>query len=310
LYHRDEEKGVMMPTLWAQVESMNPSTYDTDSITVLNESKERTTLRVNKDPHFQLMNLYFFELEPIEFKEKPGFQVLKSTHVDEMPISVTEKFNVLKNFYPATSESIEELIVYTEKALHSIENKNIKALTEAILNPLKDKFFLYPAATKFHHAYIGGIAHHTVSMLKLMEGFLKNYPFLNRDLLTSGIILHDLFKVEELTDYKDPSYSRDGKLLGHISLGAQAIYKASYELELGESEERVLLEHMVLTHHYYGHFGSPKKPNLAEALALHFIDNIDAKFVVLGEALSQTEEGTFTQSLNIIDKERFYKPKI
>ena len=143
-----------------------------------------------------------------------------------------------------------------------------------------------------------------------MEGFLKNYPFLNRDLLTSGIILHDLFKVEELTDYKDPSYSRDGKLLGHISLGAQAIYKASYELELGESEERVLLEHMVLTHHYYGHFGSPKKPNLAEALALHFIDNIDAKFVVLGEALSQTDEGTFTQSLNIIDKERFYKPKI
>jgi 3'-5' exoribonuclease len=300
----------MMPTLWAQVESINPSTYDTDSITVLNESKERTTLRVNKDPHFQLMNLYFFELEPIEFKEKPGFQVLTSTHVDEMPISVTEKFNVLKNFYPATSESIEDLIEYIEKALNSIENKNIKALTEAILNPLKDKFFLYPAATKFHHAYIGGIAHHTVSMLKLMEGFLKNYPFLNRDLLTSGIILHDLFKVEELTDYKDPSYSRDGKLLGHISLGAQAIYKASYELELGESEERVLLEHMVLTHHYYGHFGSPKKPNLAEALALHFIDNIDAKFVVLGEALSQTEEGTFTQSLNIIDKERFYKPKI
>jgi 3'-5' exoribonuclease len=67
---------------------------------------------------------------------------------------------------------------------------------------------------------------------------------------------------------------------------------------------------MVLTHHYYGHFGSPKKPNLAEALALHFIDNMDAKFVVLGEALAQTEEGTFTQSLNIIDKERFYKPKI
>ncbi len=299
-----------MQTLWAQVESINSSTYETDSITVLNEAKERTTLRVEKEPVFQLMNLYFFELQPIEFKEKPSFQVLKSTHVDEMPISVTDKFNVLKNFYPATSESIEDLIKYIEKALESIQNKNIKALTEAILNPLKDKFFLYPAATKFHHAYIGGIAHHTVSMLKLMEGFLKNYPFLNRDLLTSGIILHDLFKVEELTDYKDPSYSRDGKLLGHISLGAQAIYKASYELELGDSEERVLLEHMVLTHHYYGHFGSPKKPNLAEALALHFIDNMDAKFVVLGEALAQTEEGTFTNSLNIIDKERFYKPKI
>ncbi len=299
-----------MQTLWAQVESINRSTYETDSITVLNEVKERTTLRVEKEPVFQLMNLYFFELEPIEFKDKPSFHVLKSTHVDEMPISVTEKFNVLKNFYPATSESIEDLIEYIEKALASIQNKNIKALTESILNPLKDKFFLYPAATKFHHAYIGGIAHHTVSMLKLMEGFLKNYPFLNRDLLTSGIILHDLFKVEELTDYKDPSYSRDGKLLGHISLGAQAIYKASYELELGDSEERVLLEHMVLTHHYYGHFGSPKKPNLAEALALHFIDNMDAKFVVLGEALAQTEEGTFTQSLNIIDKERFYKPKI
>ena len=299
-----------MKTLWAQVESINSTTYDTDSITVLNDAKERITLRVKKDPSYTLMNLYYFELEPIDFKDKPSFLVLASHHVDEMPISVTEKFNVLKKFYPTTQDSVEDLIAYIEKALASLQNKNIKALTEAILNPLKDKFFLYPAATKFHHAYIGGIAHHTVSMLKLMEGFLENYPFLNRDLLTAGIILHDLFKVEELTDYKEPSYSRDGKLLGHISLGAQAIYKASYELGLGEAEERVLLEHMVLTHHYYGHFGSPKKPNLAEALALHFIDNIDAKFVVLGEALAQSEEGTFTPSLNIIDKERFYKPKI
>ena len=298
-----------MKKLWAQIESINESTYETDSLTVMSDAKERMTLRVEKNPQLKLMNVYHFECEEMTFKEKPTLHITKYTHVDDMAIPVTDKFNVLKHFYPTTPAPIEGLIEDLEKALASIQNKNIKALTDAILNPLKDKFFLYPAATKFHHAYIGGIAHHTVSMLKLMEGFLRNYPFLNRDLLTAGIILHDLFKVEELTDYKEPSYSRDGKLLGHISLGAQAIYKASYELDLGDSEERVLLEHMVLTHHYYGHFGSPKKPNLAEALALHFIDNIDAKFVVLGEALSQTEAGSFTNSLNIIDKERFYKPK-
>ncbi len=298
-----------MKELWAQVESFNESTYETDSITVLDAQKERITLRVEKGLNVVLTQLYHFKLEPIEFKEKESHLVLALTPVDEVAISVLEKFNVLKTFYPATDVPMEQLIQATEEALKSIQNPNFKAITTHIFNPLKDKFYLYPAATKFHHAYIGGIAHHTVSMLKLMEGFIENYPFLNRDLLTAGILLHDLFKVEELTDYKDPAYSRDGRLLGHISLGTHAIHHAAYELGLIDAEERVLLEHMVLTHHYYGHFGSPKKPNVAEALALHFIDNIDAKFVVLGEALEKTEAGSFTPSLPIIDKERFYKPK-
>jgi 3'-5' exoribonuclease len=299
-----------MDSLWAKLETYNESTHDTNSITVMDEHKELTTLRIEKHHHLRIGELYFFELIPVVFKEKDTFKVTSFSTVEDMNLSLEAKYDQLARFYQTDPEGISHLNRTLDQAVLSIKNPVILDIVEKIYNPLKEQFLLFPAATKFHHAYIGGLAHHTVSMLRLMEGFLTNYTFLNRDLLTAGIILHDLFKVEELSHYKDPYYTSKGKLIGHLVLGAQAIYHAAHELGYEDKEERLLLEHMVLTHHYYGNFGSPKKPNLPEALALHFIDNIDAKFVVLGEALDQIKPGEFTPNLQIIDRERFYKPKL
>jgi len=153
------------------------------------------------------------------------------------------------------------------------------------------------------------LAYHTSSMLKLAEGFLKVYPFLNEDLVYAGIILHDVTKVLEFDSYEGSEYTVQGRLLGHITLGANEIALTARDLGLEKSEEAMLLEHIILSHHYFGNFGSPKKPNIAEALVIHFIDNIDSKVCVLGEELEKTKLGDFTAPIGVLDKERYLKHK-
>jgi 3'-5' exoribonuclease len=136
------------------------------------------------------------------------------------------------------------------------------------------------------------------------------YPFLNQDLIIAGIILHDVTKILEFDTYEGSEYTLQGKLVGHITLGANEIALTAKKLGFSELEEVMLLEHIILSHHYYGNFGSPKKPNIAEALMIHFIDNIDSKVAVLGEALSEVDAGSFTESLGVLDKERYYKHKL
>ncbi len=298
-----------MTELYGIIESYNVGTHDTDSLTVVNAKAERLTIRLEPTQTLTLRALYHFTVEPIVYKEKDQLKLLEATPFEEKALPVVEKLTILKDFYPTTEEDPQALVNLIDKTLEAIQNPTIHALTKSLLDTHKEAFFLFPAATKFHHAYIGGVAHHTATMLKLADGFLEVYPYLNADLLKAGILLHDLFKTVELTDYKAPEYGPVGRLIGHITLGAQAIYHAAHELGVFDHEERILLEHMVLSHHYYGNFGSPKKPNLAEALALHYIDNIDSKFVVLGETLAQTAPGEFTPPLQILDRERFYKPK-
>ncbi len=298
-----------MTKLYGLIESYNVGTHDTDSLTVVDQNKDRQTLRVTPTDTYVMRELYCFEIEPMVYKEKDQWKVLKATRFEDLTLPVEEKLTILKNFYPTTDEDPQMLVETIQKTLESIQNPTIKKITAHLMEKHRDAFYLFPAATRFHHAFIGGVAHHTVTMLKLAEGFLKVYPYLDADLLNAGILLHDLFKTVELTNYKAPQYGPVGRLIGHITLGAQAIYQAAHELDVFDHEERILLEHMVLSHHYYGNFGSPKKPNLAEALALHYIDNIDSKFVVLGESLAHTEPGEFTPPLQILDRERFYKPK-
>jgi 3'-5' exoribonuclease len=171
-------------------------------------------------------------------------------------------------------------------------------------------FYLYPAATKFHHAYIGGLSYHTSTMMKLIDGFMDVYPFLNLDFLIAGVFLHDICKVKELSNYAGPEYTKEGKMIGHINMGVKEIALTAEKLGYLGSEEELMLEHIVLSHHYYGNYGSPKKPMLPEALILHFIDNIDSKMTVLQEAFQSTEPGEFTQSIRVLDRERYYKSKL
>ncbi|MGG0655191.1 3'-5' exoribonuclease YhaM [Rummeliibacillus pycnus] len=190
-----------------------------------------------------------------------------------------------------------------------IKNPNISRLTRYLIMENQESVMTFPAATKNHHDYASGLLDHVVSMLKLGKAIADLYPTLNRDLLYSGIILHDIGKIVELSGPVSTSYTVTGNMLGHISIMVSEIALAAEKLNI-EGEEVMLLQHMVLSHHGKEEWGSPKKPMLQEAEMLHYIDNIDAKMNTLKRALGKTQPGEFTERLFPLDNRSFYKPTI
>lgn len=295
---------------YAKVDSINETTYETNTLSVYTKDKERLTLRIDENAKLNLNAVYHFEVEPIEFKEKMQLLVTKYESIEKKEISLSERQELMTSFYEYAPVSAAETQLVIESYLNKIQNEVIKNIVFDLYQEHQAEFYLYPAATKFHHAYIGGLSYHTSTMLKLIDGFKNVYPFLNDDLLISGIFLHDICKVRELSNYAGAEYTKEGKMLGHITMSVKAIELSASKFGYVGTEEVLLLEHMVLSHHYYPNYGSPKKPNIPEALILHFIDNIDSKMTVLEEALTEIEPGEFTQPLMVLDKERYYKSKI
>lgn len=300
----------MEKQFFAKVVSNNETTHETNTVSVLTETKERITLRIAKTEKLQLNAVYYFEGTEIVFNEKDQLLITNYESIDTKKLELEKRQELMTCFYDYAPISIGEIKSIVESYLNRINNQVIKDIIMFLYEKRKDEFYLYPAATKLHHAYISGLSYHTSTMLKLIDGFKANYPFLNEDLLIAGIFLHDICKVKELSNYAGPEYTKEGKLLGHITMGVKAIELTAEKLGHQATEEVLLLEHMVLSHHYYGNYGSPKKPNIPEALILHFIDNIDSKMTALSDALDQTLPGEFTQSITVLDRERYYKSKI
>jgi len=295
---------------FAKVVSNNETTHETNTISVLTEKKERLTLRIKKDLKLQLNAVFYFETTPIVFNEKDQYSIISYESIDTKELELEQRQALMTCFYDYAPLPISEIKEIVESYLNKIENQVIKEIVMDLYEKRKKEFYLYPAATKLHHAYISGLSYHTSTMLKLIDGFKKIYPFLKEDLLIAGIFLHDICKVQELSNYAGPEYTKKGKLLGHITMGVKAVELTAIKLGYEETEEVLLLEHMVLSHHYYGNYGSPKKPNIPEALILHFIDNIDSKMTALSDALESTQEGEFTQPVTVLDRERYYKAKL
>lgn len=295
---------------YGKVLQKNESTYDNYPINVLTEESETVIVRLSQSEDVSLNKIYYFETEAVQFKERVHYEAKKHTILGEMDESDARKEELLKFFYHYAPIEIEKIKKDIENVIDNLENKVLKDITVSIYNRYKDDFYLYPAATKFHHAYISGLAYHTHSMLKLAEGFFNVYPFLNKDLVNSGIILHDICKIFEFDSYEGSEYTVKGKLIGHITMGANLIDSVAKELGYENEEETMLLEHIIISHHYYGNFGSPRKPNIAEALIIHFIDNIDSKTTVLGEELNLVEVGHLTSSIGVLERERYYKHKL
>ncbi len=297
-------------TFFGKVLQTNDSTYDTYPCNVLTEENETVIVRIPKEKNVSLNKVYKFEVIAIAFKEKVHLEAEKFQIIGEMELSDKKKEELLKFFYHYAPVNVEDISKDIEDVIEKIENKIIKDITETIYKRYREDFYLYPAATRFHHAYISGLAYHTHSMLKLAEGFLNVYTFLNKDLLVAGIILHDICKIFEFDSYEGSEYTIKGKLIGHITMGANLIDRVANELGYDNEEEVLLLEHIILSHHYYGNYGSPKKPNIAEALIIHFIDNIDSKTCVLGEELNIVEIGDLTSPIGVLEREKYYKHKL
>ncbi|MBU1145068.1 MAG: HD domain-containing protein [Firmicutes bacterium] len=295
---------------FGKVDQINTSTYDSFACNVTSADNENVIVRIKEGEDISLNKIYFFKTEAVLFKEKIHLMANDFTIIGEMDLSDDVKEKLMRAFYHYAPINLSVIRKRIEDKLSFISNPILKAITEKIYLDHADDFYLYPAATKFHHAYISGLAYHTYSMLELADGFIKVYPFLNQDLIYSGIILHDVCKIKEFDSYEGSEYTIQGRLIGHITLGANLIAITAKELGYENDEETMLLQHIIISHHYYGNFGSPKKPNIAEALIIHFIDNIDSKVCVLGEELDLVKQGDLTASIGVLERERYYKHKL
>ena len=188
------------------------------------------------------------------------------------------------------------------------ELSHLQRITRHLLKKYQNKFFTYPAASSHHHNFAGGLSYHVLTMLKIAKSLCDIYPLLNRSLLYSAIILHDIGKVRELSGPVATTYTVEGNLLGHISIASDEVAEAAKELGI-DSEEVMLLRHMILAHHGKMEFGSPKLPHLKEAEILFFIDNIDAKMNMFDKAFKKTEKGQFTERIFGMDNRQFYNPE-
>ena len=144
-------------------------------------------------------------------------------------------------------------------------------------------------------------------MLKIGDSFIANYPYLNKDYIYAGIILHDIGKIVELTGPVNTEYTVAGQLLGHLVIGAMEINQEAIRLGYENTDEVLHLCHLLVSHHGVPQFGSAKKPMTAEAWALWYIDTIDSKFRVLGEELAQTNNKDFTAPIGVLDRSKVYK---
>jgi 3'-5' exoribonuclease len=195
---------------------------------------------------------------------------------------------------PATSKDVGELWAQLEAAVDSLANVDLKRLLTAMLAgaELAAAYRQAPAARQLHHAWLGGLLEHVVSLLGLADRVAAHYPLLDRDLLITGVILHDIGKVRELEWETGFGYTIEGVLLGHIQMGVELVEKMIATLPRFPDRLRTLLVHMILSHHGKLEFGSPKLPMIPEALALNFIDDFDAKMqAVSSEFEKSAREG-------------------
>lgn len=216
----------------------------------------------------------------------------------------------LSSFYEKAKISGDELAKIINQYFMKIDNKVLKSIVSVLLKKHFDDFFNFPAAVTMHHNYFSGLAYHTYSMLKLSDAYLELYPFLNKDLVYSGIILHDLGKIIELSGPKGTEYTKKGNLLGHISLGANEIHNVSVELKVDDSEEVINLLHIVLSHHGQLEYGSPKEPMTPEAALIHFLDYNDSRLATLEMEFNKVQKGEYTQPISAFDRRSFYIPNL
>ena len=193
-----------------------------------------------------------------------------------------------KDYLPVSSKDIEQMYEDLKKYIAKIQNPYLQELTASYY--LRDEDFIrrfkfQSAAKTVHHGFVGGLLEHTLSVTKMCDYFADNYPILNRDLLLTAAIFHDIGKIEELSAFPENDYTDAGQLLGHIMIGAEMVGERirqipDFPVKLGNE-----LKHCILAHHGELEYGSPKKPALAEALALNFADNADAKLETVTEIL-------------------------
>ncbi|TCT12187.1 3'-5' exoribonuclease [Natranaerovirga pectinivora] len=198
-----------------------------------------------------------------------------------------------KEYIPTSSRNIEEMYSELKTYIDQIKEPSIKKLTEKFFVEDKDfisRFKAHSAAKTMHHSYMGGLLEHTLCILNLCEFYAKQYPIINTDILYASALFHDIGKMSELSGFPENDYTDEGQLLGHIIIVLQWIDEKIKEIPNFSVKIANHIKHCIISHHGQLEYGSPKKPQTIEALALHFADNTDAKLRTFTELLSNSDE--------------------
>jgi 3'-5' exoribonuclease len=213
-------------------------------------------------------------------------------------------------FLPASSRQVDKIYSDIQEIISAIENRYLKLLLENIFNDdsFMERLIKAPAAKGWHHAYIGGLVEHIYDMLMIALKAAEIYTEIDRDLLTAGVILHDLGKLQELTVTNHIEYSNRGRLLGHITLGVEFLNEYIRGIEGFPDELEMKLKHMILSHHGKLEHGSPVRPMTVEALLLSYIDNMDAQVRGTLNVLDNhnKEDGNWTEYVRLLDRFFYY----
>ncbi len=223
--------------------------------------------------------------------------------------TIIKKINQPHNhldFYHVGVYTEYQLRQQLEGYIETINNPKFRMIIEELVLK-QDDYFLYPAGKSMHHAYLGGLCEHTLSILNIAKGFIKQYD-LDQDLLFTGIILHDYGKLRELKQY-GVTYTIEGNILGHIIICAEEIANIAINLGINQDADIMALKHLILSHHGRLDYGSPKEPMIKEAYVLSMLDELDAKMNLLNNVLEDVRTNEISPAINGFDRRRFWNYK-
>ena len=222
------------------------------------------------------------------------------------------------DYLPKTDKNIDELWQTLAGYVQGFQNPHLKAVIQAFMDDpeIERAYKNAPAAKTLHHAFIGGLLDHVVSLFRSCDLISRNYPQIDRDLLMSGAFLHDIGKIHELTYARSFSYTTSGQLLGHMIIELEMLQAKIAQVPGFPAELKILLEHLIISHHGQYEFGSPKLPMFPEALMLHYLDDLDSKMEAMRAQLKREEANdsdwtAYNPSLGrpLLNTKKFLAPK-
>jgi 3'-5' exoribonuclease len=223
------------------------------------------------------------------------------------------------DFFPASARDLDEMIAELRSTIDSIATQPLRDLLSAFINDpeVLSRLRVAPAAKNVHHAFLGGLLEHVLSMCTVAKFLGTHYRDIDLDLLLSGVILHDIGKIHELTYDRSFGYSTEGQLIGHISIGFRMIDDKIRGIPGFPERLRTLLQHMILSHHGELEYGSPKVPLFPEALLLHHIDNMDSKMECMLRVIERdrTVDNAWTSYVSplersVLKKRKYLEPPV
>ncbi len=260
-------------------------------------------------------------------EEMPGLEKIKEGSVLKVKALVTE-WNGMKqlrvskirhtsaedhidmmDYIKAAPEPAADMYAYIHGKAEAFQDKDLRGICMRLLEDNMERLMYYPAAQKNHHAELAGLLYHIKRMLMTAEKVCQVYTNLNKELVMAGVILHDMEKLNEIEANElgiASGYSFEGKMLGHLIQGVKTIDRLAAELNIPH-EKAIMLEHMLISHHYEPEFGSPKKPLFPEAEMLHYLDMIDSKMFDMQEAVEKAEPGGFSDRIWTLDNRTIYR---